>query len=85
MIYVFGGYNALEEEHFNDMYCFCPNTNVWCSVRAFGRSPCQRRRQACVIVRNKLYLFGGTRFVLNISNALVLFQIFILCNTLLRI
>ncbi|XP_026478902.1 kelch domain-containing protein 3-like [Ctenocephalides felis] len=60
MIYIFGGYNALEDEHFNDIYCFCPNTNVWNSVKTFGRSPCQRRRQACVLVGNKLYLFGGT-------------------------
>jgi len=37
--------------------------NHWSLVSAKGSLPCPRRRQCCCKIDNKVYLFGGTRFV----------------------
>lgn len=60
-IYIFGGYNTLEEKHFNDMYEFEPVTCKWREINTLGSGPCARRRQACVLVGDRVFLFGGTR------------------------
>ncbi|XP_063906578.1 kelch domain-containing protein 3 isoform X2 [Zophobas morio] len=59
-MYIFGGYNNLEEKHFNDMYEYDPQTSRWSVVHTVGDKPCERRRQACVLVGDRLFLFGGT-------------------------
>ncbi|XP_066147064.1 kelch domain-containing protein 3-like [Euwallacea fornicatus] len=59
-MYVFGGYNAVEEKHYNDLHMFDPETNVWKLIKPQGKSPCERRRQACSKVGDKVYFFGGT-------------------------
>ncbi|VEN50923.1 unnamed protein product [Callosobruchus maculatus] len=59
-MYIFGGYNSLHEKHFNDMYQFDPETSVWKRLKPPGKRPCERRRQACVIVGDRVFLFGGT-------------------------
>ncbi|XP_071056826.1 kelch domain-containing protein 3 [Onthophagus taurus] len=59
-MYIFGGYNAVELVHFNDLHEFDPSTNTWREIKAHGQPPCSRRRQACVLVENRLFLFGGT-------------------------
>lgn len=60
-MYIFGGYNALLGSHFNDISEYDPRTNRWRLVEPLGEAPCTRRRQACVLVRDRLFLFGGTR------------------------
>jgi len=64
-IYIFGGYNGILDQHFNDLYCFDPSQNQWNLVVARGETPRARRRQICLVIGKKLYLFGGTRYVEN--------------------
>lgn len=69
-LYIFGGYNGLLGEHYNDLWCFNPATNVWSRVVTHGKEagcgmgigvgPSPRRRQSCCLIGSKLYLFGGT-------------------------
>lgn len=61
LLYIFGGYNGNLDEHFNDLYCFDPKTNSWSCVITKGVSPRPRRRQVCLVIGKRLYLFGGTR------------------------
>lgn len=61
-MYIFGGYNALVRSHYNDLYEFNIQTNEWKLVQPRGKTPCNRRRQACVLVGDRVFLFGGTRF-----------------------
>lgn len=60
-LFIFGGYNGNLDEHFNDLYCFNIEQNVWSSVNPRGVPPEARRRQACIVIDKKMYLFGGTR------------------------
>lgn len=60
LIYVFGGYNGILEEHFNDLHTFDPKTNRWRVVKPDGAEPSTRRRQVCLVIGNKMFMFGGT-------------------------
>lgn len=60
MLYIFGGYNGLTEEHFNDLHCFNPRTCEWKQIQPHGKPPVRRRRQSCIPINNKVYIFGGT-------------------------
>lgn len=60
-LYVFGGYNSIMEKHFNDLYCYNPAMNRWNVVAARGVPPRPRRRQVCLVIDKRMYLFGGTR------------------------
>lgn len=77
-MYIFGGYNSVIEQHFNDMYEFNPESHVWKKLNCLGKNPCERRRQACVAVGDRIFIFGGTRFVENIclDFLLVVFSFF---------
>ncbi|KAL3266083.1 hypothetical protein HHI36_010269 [Cryptolaemus montrouzieri] len=59
-MYIFGGYNALQGKHFNDLFEFSPSKLEWRKITTFGEVPCERRRQSCVLVGNRVFLFGGT-------------------------
>lgn len=59
-IFIFGGYNGKLDTHFNDLHCFDPTTNVWRLVRTHGTPPKARRRQSCLVIGRKMFLFGGT-------------------------
>lgn len=59
-IYIFGGYNGILEVHFNDLHCFDPIKNVWHLVETKGKPPRARRRQSCLVIGKKMFLFGGT-------------------------
>ncbi|XP_018336196.1 kelch domain-containing protein 3 [Agrilus planipennis] len=59
-MYIFGGYNALFVEHYNDMFEFNPVTLEWKMMNPLGKAPCNRRRQACIVSGDRLFLFGGT-------------------------
>ncbi|XP_021921370.1 kelch domain-containing protein 3 isoform X2 [Zootermopsis nevadensis] len=59
-LYIFGGYNGLHDEHFNDLYRFSSEHNEWQLLKPLGKPPSKRRRQACLLVGDKVFLFGGT-------------------------
>lgn len=60
-LYVFGGYNGIFDQHFNDLFCFDPVQNEWSLLTPNGFPPKPRRRQVCLVKDNKMYLFGGAR------------------------
>lgn len=59
-LYIFGGYNARLNRHFQDLWRYTPETGRWQRVEVQGKGPCARRRQCCCIVGDKILLFGGT-------------------------
>ncbi|XP_074644849.1 kelch domain-containing protein 3-like [Tubulanus polymorphus] len=60
MIYIFGGYNGLHDLHFNDLYRYNAETSEWSLVKVKGQGPCPRRRQCCCVIKDRVFLFGGT-------------------------
>ncbi|KAM3964148.1 kelch domain-containing protein 3 [Aphomia sociella] len=59
-MYIFGGFNGDIKTHFNDLYKYSIKENYWERVNVGGSVPCKRRRQASLIYKDKVYLFGGT-------------------------
>ncbi|MBN3292068.1 KLDC3 protein, partial [Polypterus senegalus] len=59
-LYIFGGYNARLDRHFNDLWKFNPESFTWKKIEPKGKGPCPRRRQCCCMVGDKIILFGGT-------------------------
>ncbi|KAG1963080.1 kelch domain-containing protein [Pimephales promelas] len=59
-LYIFGGYNARLDRHFNDLWKFNPEAFSWRKVEPRGKGPCPRRRQCCCMVGDRIILFGGT-------------------------
>ncbi|KAM4772013.1 kelch domain-containing protein 3 isoform 1-T2 [Rhinophrynus dorsalis] len=59
-LYVFGGYNARLNRHFQDLWKYTPELGRWLRVEVQGKGPCARRRQCCCVVGDKILLFGGT-------------------------
>jgi len=59
-LYIFGGYNGLNNCHYGDMYKYDPLSTRWTIVKIWGKGPCARRRHGCCMVGDKLYIFGGT-------------------------
>ncbi|XP_071832428.1 kelch domain-containing protein 3-like isoform X2 [Apostichopus japonicus] len=59
-MYVFGGFNRVENTHFNDIYKLDLSSFEWSKVETTGVLPRRRRRQCCVMVKDKMYMFGGT-------------------------
>lgn len=60
-MYIFGGYNSIREQHYSDMFEYDPQTLNWSIVKPLGDGPCDRRRQACIAVGHRVFVFGGTR------------------------
>lgn len=58
---VFGGYHSVLDLHFNDVNSFDPATNCWSLLSTRGREPRPRRRQVCLMVGDRMFMFGGTR------------------------
>ncbi|XP_069675101.1 kelch domain-containing protein 3 isoform X2 [Periplaneta americana] len=59
-LFIFGGYNGLYDEHYNDLYRFSAANNEWHLLKPQGKPPSKRRRQSCLVVGDKVFLFGGT-------------------------
>ncbi|CAF3976479.1 unnamed protein product, partial [Rotaria sordida] len=60
-LYIFGGYNNVIGSHFNDLHEFNPLTLLWRRIKAYGiGSPVPRRRQCCLVIHDRMYMFGGT-------------------------
>uniref|UniRef100_A0A5S6QUW7 Kelch domain-containing protein 3 n=1 Tax=Trichuris muris TaxID=70415 RepID=A0A5S6QUW7_TRIMR len=60
MLYMFGGYNGSLNEHYNDLYGFDPVNSSWTKLEVHGNAPKPRRRQCCVPVGDRVFMFGGT-------------------------
>lgn len=68
-LYIFGGFNNIIGSHFNDLHEFDPMTSTWRQIRAHGiAKPIARRRQCCVVIDNRMYMFGGTSPFSSIHN-----------------
>ncbi len=60
-LYIFGGYNNVMGFHFNDLHEFNPLTSIWRRIRTYGiANPVPRRRQCCLVINHRMYMFGGT-------------------------
>uniref|UniRef100_T1J5X1 Kelch domain-containing protein 3 n=1 Tax=Strigamia maritima TaxID=126957 RepID=T1J5X1_STRMM len=59
-LYIFGGYNSLQNKHFGDLFRYDPVSCVWSSVKVENSGPCPRRRQCCCVIKDRVFLFGGT-------------------------
>jgi N-acetylneuraminic acid mutarotase len=47
--------------HFNDLHEYNPLTSVWRRIKTHGISnPVARRRQCCLVIDHRMYMFGGT-------------------------
>ncbi|XP_070505488.1 kelch domain-containing protein 3-like [Chironomus tepperi] len=60
LLWIFGGFNGILDLHFNDLHCFDPIRNIWQNIETHGTKPKIRRRQSCVVIGSKMFLFGGT-------------------------
>lgn len=70
-MYVFGGFNGNTRMHFNDIYRYSIKENNWLHINVGGLVPCRRRRQACIVHKDKVYMFGGTSPCLHFGNRLI--------------
>ncbi|CAH4036449.1 unnamed protein product [Pieris brassicae] len=63
-MYIFGGYNDRKKTHYNDIHRYSLLSNHWEFINVYGTPPCKRRRQVCILHKDKysdkVYLFGGT-------------------------
>ncbi|CAF3315141.1 unnamed protein product [Rotaria socialis] len=58
---MFSGYNNVMGLHFNGLYEFNPLTLLWRRIKPHGISnPVPRRRQCCLVIDDRMYMFGGT-------------------------
>ena len=44
----------------NQLLCYDPCCNTWTNPKCFGDVPCPRARHATAIIRNKVFLYGGS-------------------------
>ncbi|CAK8692263.1 kelch domain-containing protein 3-like [Clavelina lepadiformis] len=59
-LFIFGGFNSVVYEHFNDLWKYDPVESKWENVKTLGSSPTARRRQCCCLYEDQLFMFGGT-------------------------
>lgn len=60
-LYIFGGYNNVMGDHFNDLHEFDPDRLLWRQVHPCGLpNPIPRRRQCCLVIEHQMFMFGGT-------------------------
>jgi hypothetical protein len=55
--------------HFNDLHEYNPLTSVWRRIKTHGISnPVARRRQCCLVIDHRMYMFGGTSPTSTLAN-----------------
>lgn len=64
-MFIFGGYNAREQKHYNDMWCFDTKAGKWTELWGYGKRPSARRRHTAVCIDSKVFISGGTSPVLD--------------------
>ncbi|EDW56407.1 GM16906 [Drosophila sechellia] len=57
---VFGGYNGLLDQQFNDLYTFDSRTKLWNLIRANGKAATAQRGQCAIVIGTRMFLFGFT-------------------------
>ncbi|XP_062518597.1 kelch domain-containing protein 3-like [Corticium candelabrum] len=69
-IYIFGGYNGIYDEYFNDFHMFDTENLMWFQMVGIG-GPCptpRRRHGYCMIDENQMFIYGGTSCGLDDDN-----------------
>uniref|UniRef100_A0A1I7UWE9 Kelch domain-containing protein 3-like n=1 Tax=Caenorhabditis tropicalis TaxID=1561998 RepID=A0A1I7UWE9_9PELO len=59
-MFMFGGYLGTRNVHYNELYCYNPESSSWSVIDVRGTYPTARRRHCSVVSNGKVYLFGGT-------------------------
>ena len=58
-MFLFGGYNGMGDLS-NDIHSYSIKDNVWKKqIDVSDLSPCPRVGHSCVLLKNKIFLFGG--------------------------
>ena len=58
-MFLFGGYNGMGDLS-NDIHSYSIKDNVWKKqIDVSDVSPCPRAGHSCVLLKNKIFLFGG--------------------------
>src|SRR6185437_8342636 len=58
-LYIFGGYNESTKQYLNDLHMYNPVTKEWTEVATDGIPPRPRENASCILVKSRLFLFGG--------------------------
>ena len=56
-MYIIGGYESID--HNSKMYKYNFESNEWTVETCYGDIPSPRSRMSCIVLENKMYLFGG--------------------------
>lgn len=59
-LYIFGGFNRIMDSHYQDINRYDPKTSSWLTILPKGISPCARRRQICLVIKDRVFISGGT-------------------------
>jgi len=58
-LYLFGGFNRIQEFHYNDLYYFDTETLTWYELTPKGTLPNSRCGHSSCVLDGKLWIFGG--------------------------
>ncbi|XP_050439295.1 kelch domain-containing protein 3-like [Adelges cooleyi] len=58
-LYLYGGFEKNENTHFEDIYRYNVVSSTWSKVSPVGTAPCARRRHICLLVNDKVFVYGG--------------------------
>lgn len=59
-LYIFGGFNRNLDLHFQDVNQYNLENSTWKTLLPKGTPPCARRRHICLVVKDKVFISGGT-------------------------
>ena len=59
-MYLFGGRVSYYGEFYNDLQMFDIDTDTLVEIEGTGEPPCPRAYHGSVVIRNILYVFGGS-------------------------
>ncbi|GFT76361.1 kelch domain-containing protein 3 [Nephila pilipes] len=59
-IYIIGGFDGVTLKHLNDVFKYNPVNSEWTEFKVNGEPPCPRKRHCAVVVKDNIYLFGGS-------------------------
>ena len=60
--FIFGGYNAREQKHYNDMWCYDTESGKWAELMGYGKRPSARRRHTAVCIGSKVITIPNEYF-----------------------
>ncbi|GFU24038.1 kelch domain-containing protein 3, partial [Nephila pilipes] len=59
-IYIIGGFDGVTLRHLNDVFKYNPVNSEWIELKVNGEPPCPRKRHCAVLVKDSIYLYGGS-------------------------